>query len=230
MVERLAQPQQIAFAGKLNTQFLADQAPAAVATHEISGADVLGGAIAGFHACGDAFGVLPQREELAAEPHRDRGNRIGDGFQQRLERVLRDELIRLERQRPIIHCPRIDLCLRNRRIGQIQERRLVERENDVDVHGAIGTQSGVADFARESHTAIDFHSARIDALHLRQKCRARLLLDESASHPALAEVDGERQPGRSGAHNQNIAIHCASSVGRVVISPITSEATRRSVR
>ena len=72
--------------------------------------------------------VLRERHELAAVAHRDARQRFGDRFQQRLERVLRDELIGLERQRAVVASRRSAPCAsRDRRIRQMQQRRLDHR-------------------------------------------------------------------------------------------------------
>ena len=91
----------------------------------------------------------------------------------------------------------------------MQERRLVERKHDIDIHRAIGAQACGADLLHQPHAAVDFHGARVDALHFRQECRLCYLLDQDAAHAALAEIDRERQPGGPGADDQNIAIHRA---------------------
>ena len=90
---------------------------------------------------GDAGRVLLERQELAAEAHIDRRDRLGDRFQQRLERVLRDQLIGLERHRAVIGRAHILLRLFDRRIVQMQQRRLIERQHDIDVHRHVGPQA-----------------------------------------------------------------------------------------
>ena len=72
---------------------------------------------------------------------------------------------------------------------------------------SIGTsrrQPGGADFLGEPHAPVDFHGARVAALHLRQELRRVLLLDQHAAHAAPAEIDGERQPDRAGADDENL--------------------------
>ena len=88
----------------------------------------------------------------------------------------------------------------------MQQRRLGQLEDDVDVHRAIEPQAGGADFVGEPHAAVDFHGTRIDALHLRQKRRPLLLLDQRAAHAAPGEIDGEREAGRAGADDENIVV------------------------
>ena len=88
----------------------------------------------------------------------------------------------------------------------MQQRRLVQRAHDVHVHRHVRRQAGGAHFRREAHAAEDLHGARVAALHLRQELRLGLALDERAAHAALAEVDGEREPDRPGADDQNFGI------------------------
>ena len=40
-----------------------------------------------------------------------------------------------------------------------------------------------------------------------QQLRRALLLDQRAAHAAPAEVDGERQPDRAGADDENLGVH-----------------------
>ena len=96
-VERLAQPQQSALAAQRDAELLAHGARAAIAADEVGGAELENPAI-GAHVRGDAGPILLERQEIAAVAHAHAWQRLGHGFQQRLEGVLRDQLIRLERQ------------------------------------------------------------------------------------------------------------------------------------
>ena len=40
---------------------------------------------------------------------------------------------------------------------------------------------------------------------------ALLLLDQRAAHAAPAEIDGEREPGRAGADDENVTVQIGSS-------------------
>ena len=153
--------------------------------------------------------VLRERKELAAVAHRHARQRLGHRFEQRLERVLRDELIGLERQRAVMVRRDLFLGLRDRRIGQVQQRRLDQRHDDVHVHRHARRQPGGADFVRQPQPPVDFHGARVAALHLRPHVRRAFLLDQRAAHAAAAEIDGERQPDRAGADDENIRLRGA---------------------
>jgi len=59
---------------------------------------------------------------------------------------------------------------------------------------------------RDPHATIDFHAARIAALHFRQQLRAFLLLNQHATDAALAEVDRERQARRPAADDEDVGI------------------------
>ena len=77
------------------------------------------------------------------------------------------------------------------------------------MYTSIGTSAGrpaARTFRREPHAAEDLHGARVAALHLRQELRRGLALDQRAAHAALAEVDGEHQPHRSRADDQDFGI------------------------
>jgi hypothetical protein len=126
-----------------------------------------------------------------------------------LERVLRDELVGLERQAGV--GARVDLParLRHRRIRMVQERRRVHRPDDVDVHRHFGAEPGHAHFRREAHAAEDLHGAGVAPLHLRQELRCGLALDERAAHAFLAEVDREDQANRPRADDENLGVEQA---------------------
>ena len=90
----------------------------------------------------------------------------------------------------------------------MQQRRLDQiGEHDEHVHRHVGRQADGADAVGQPHAPIDFHGARVGALHLRQEQRRFLLLDERAAHAAHAEIDGEREPGRTGAGNDDLCVH-----------------------
>ena len=59
-VQRLAQRQQIAFAGKLYTELLAHRARTAVAANQIRAADFLATAVGGPYARRNTVAILPQ--------------------------------------------------------------------------------------------------------------------------------------------------------------------------
>ena len=204
--ERLAELQEVAFAAQLDAEFLAHRAGAAVAADEIGGAEARCAAVPIPHCRGDAFPVLFKGQELAAVAHGHARQRLGDGFQERLERVLRDELIRLERQRAVVAMVDLGPRLRHRRIRQVQERRLVHGEHDEDVHGDAAVEPGRADLLGKAHAPIDLHGAGVAALHLGQELGRLLLLDEGAADALEAERDGERQPDRPCPDDQNLRV------------------------
>ncbi len=88
----------------------------------------------------------------------------------------------------------------------MQQRRLQDRGDDEHVHRAFRRQAGGADAVGEPHAAEDFHGPGVAALHLGQELRRLLLLDERAAHAAHAEIDGEGEPHRPRADDQNVRI------------------------
>ncbi len=88
----------------------------------------------------------------------------------------------------------------------MEQRRFQDRGDDEHVHRAFRRQAGGADAVGKSHAAEDFHGPRVAALHLGQELRRLLLLDERAAHAAHAEIDGEGEPDRPGADDQNVRI------------------------
>ena len=181
------------------------EARAAVAADEILRAE-LSGAVRGFDLRPHAAGILCERDELASIPDVHTWQGLGHRLEQRLKRVLRDQLVGLERHRAI--CTGCDFRLRllDRRVGQMQQRRLDERGDDEHVHGHVARKSGVADFLRDADAAIDFHGAGVAPLHLGQKLRRVFLLEQNAAHAAPAQVDGERQTHGAGADDENLRI------------------------
>ncbi len=180
-VQRLAQLAQV-LALHRDAELLADHAVSAIAAHEV---------LRPYFTAGN-FCRNPQR--------------LGLLLQQRLERVLRDELIGLEGHRAVHAGVDRPLRLGDRRILMTHQRRLVERSDDVDVHRHIGAQARGAHLVRETHTAVDLHGARVAALHLRQELRRVLALDERAAHASLSEIDGEREADRTGADDEHFCV------------------------
>ena len=118
--QRLAQLQQIAFAGKGNAELLAHRTGTAVATDEVGRANFFYFSPGAAQARGDALAVLPQAEKFPTEPHPHARNGLGNRLQQRLERVLRDQLIGLERQHAVVIGAGLRARLLNRRIRKVQ--------------------------------------------------------------------------------------------------------------
>ena len=124
--QRLAQREQ-RLAAQLDAETGAHRAVAAVAADEIVGAQQALLAVGGPDAGGHALVVLVEVEELLPEAHRDAGRALGDAAQQRLERVLRDQLVGLQRQRAVVGLADAGLELVDRRIAVVHERRPDER-------------------------------------------------------------------------------------------------------
>ena len=71
--------------------------------------------------------ILRELFQRAAEADVTLGNSSATRLEQRLERVLRDELIGLERQRAVAACGDLWPSPRHRRIGMVEQRRLDQR-------------------------------------------------------------------------------------------------------
>src|SRR6266850_718880 len=206
-IQRLAQLEQVVLAAQLDAELLAHGARAAVAAHHIRRADRAARAVRVLHARGDPGLVLGKRLEPATVAYLHRGQPLGDRFQQRLQRVLRDELVRFQRHAPVAAGADLGARPLHRRVGKMQERRLNQREDDEHVHRDVLAQAGGADLVRDSHAPEDFHGARIASLHLRQELRRFLLLDQRAAHAAPAEIDGERKADRTAADDEYLLVH-----------------------
>ena len=209
IVQRLAQLQHPVFvAGELDAKRFPHHTRTAVAADEIGRSDFRGFAGEVLHRRRHAVGVLAERDEFMAVAHGDARQRLRHRFQERLERVLRDQLVWLERQRAIVGRRDLRLERRHRRILLVQQRRLDDvPQHDENVHRYVGRKPHRADAIRQPHAPVDLHRARIGALHLRQEQRRFLLLDQNAADAAHAEVDREGQTRRAGAGDENLGFH-----------------------
>src|SRR5207247_421982 len=96
------EPEQVTFAAQLDPQLLADRTRAAVAAYDEFGADVPGAALGIAHGGRRAVGVLRQAQELVSVPDVHRRQLLRYGFEEGLQRVLGDELIRFPRHRAVV--------------------------------------------------------------------------------------------------------------------------------
>src|SRR6185369_17951475 len=94
-VERLPQLQQVGVTAELDAELAPHSAAAAIATDEIMPGE-LRYRTAGLHFRTHTGGILRKGDKLAAILHVDRRQSFRNGFEQWLQRVLRDQLIRLK--------------------------------------------------------------------------------------------------------------------------------------
>ena len=206
VIERLPQLEKVAVALQGDAELPPHDARPAVAADEVLGLD-LGRLVPAFDRCRDRARILRERKKLAAVADLHRREFFHDRLQQRLERVLRNELIGLERLAAVV--ARRDQRFRfgDRRIGKMQKRRLDQRQHDEHVHRTMARQAGLANAIHNSDAPVDLHRAGIAALHLGQELRRVFLLDDRASHAAASEIDGKRQARGTGADDENLGIH-----------------------
>ena len=201
-----------ALAFEPDAELLAHRARATVAADEISGAHRLVAGEISRH----AIRILCEGQQFMAEAHGNVRHLLGDRLQQWLERVLRDDLIGLERQGAIVARARLGLAGGDRRIGQMQDRRIDKAGDDEDVHRHVAEAAGRADFLGQPHAAEELHGARVAALHLGPLPAGVIALDEDALHAALREVDREGQADRTRPDDQHIGVeylvHCFVSL------------------
>jgi hypothetical protein len=88
----------------------------------------------------------------------------------------------------------------------MQQRRINQGRDDEYVHRAIARKSGVANFGRNAHPAIDLHGTGVAPLHFRKKLRGILLFKQRATHASPTQVNGERQTHGAGADDDNLCI------------------------
>ena len=156
---------------------------------------------------GHAVRLLGEGHEFMAELHRDVRDRLRHRLEQRLERVLRDDLIGLERQRAVRGGVAPGLGLRHRGMRHLEQRRPHQVEQQIGVHRPVRRIAGGADRLGNAEAAENLHRPRIAALHLRVAERRVVLLDQRAADAALAEIDGERQSDRPGPDDEHLRIH-----------------------
>ena len=92
---------------------------------------------------------------------------------------------------------------------------------------SIGTSRGKPasrNFLRDAEPAVDLHGAGVAPLHLGQKLRRVLLLEQDAAHAAAAKIDGEREPDRAGADNDDLRVQLG--IPRPVENPRLSSTER----
>jgi hypothetical protein len=88
----------------------------------------------------------------------------------------------------------------------MQQRWLNQGRDDEYVHWAIARKSGVANFGRNAHPAINLHGAGVAPFHLREKLRGILLFKQRATHASPTQVNGKRQTHGAGADDENLSI------------------------
>ncbi len=127
--------------------------------------------------------------------------------QDRLEKNLVDAVRRL-RRRPVA----IGAIGRRETVlpgGNMDSRQFLpgERSAVADVVRIICRQSGVTDFRGHAEPPEDFHGAGGNMVALRlRRCGGAAGLHHSHVDAPPREVDREREPDRSGAHDQNIGV------------------------
>ncbi len=203
-IERLAQLEQVAFATQFDPELLAHRARAAVAADQIVGAQRFSLSARSLHLHRDASLVLIERQELVSVAQRDTWQRLDLLFEQRFERVLRNQLIGLERLRAVIM--RLDRRPRlvDRGVMLAQQRGFIHRQDNKDIHRDVRAQARGADLVRNSKAAEDLHGAGVAALHLGQELRRFLLLDQNAANAAPAEIVRQSEADRTGADDENL--------------------------
>ena len=189
---------------QLDAGLLAHRAGAAVAADEIAAAQLLAraGSGAGLHR--HALVVLDEILQPAAVAHGDVGRRLRHLLQERLQLVLRHQLIRLQQAGAVRTLGDLLAALRHRGIFQHRDRRIAEPGGQEHVHRVVGRITQRPHPIGDADAAIELHGARVRAVHLRIGQRGRAALDQQAAHAAPAKVDGQRQADRPGAGNDHV--------------------------
>ena len=142
---------------QLHAQLLANARTAAVAPDHVAAAQ----SFRPVPRDGHPIVVLHEIRQLEPIAYRDVRRRLGDFLQQRLQLVLRHELIRL--QQPIAVRRRRDLfpSFRDRRIFQRCNRRFAQLPCQEHIHRIIRRVSQCAHTVRYADATVEFHGARV---------------------------------------------------------------------
>ena len=187
-----------------DAELLADSAGPAVAACEVAAAQRPLVAVDGAGVNRHAALVLVEVDQFAAVAHGDIGRPLGHFLQQRLELVLRDQLIRLEQPGAVGQLGDLLATLRHGRVFQDRDRRIAEAGGQKHIHRVVGWIAQCAHPIDDADAAIELHRACIRAVHLRPRQGGRVTLHEQAPDAAPAEIDGERQPDRTGTRDDHV--------------------------
>ena len=148
--------------------------------------------------------VLVEVDQFAAVAHGDIGRPLGHFLEQRLELVLRYQLIRLEQPGSVGQLGDLLATLCHGWVFQDRDRRIAEAGGQKHIHRIVGWIAQRTHPIDDADAAIELHRARIRAVHLRPRQGGRVTLHEQAPDAAPAEVDGERQPDRTGTRDDHV--------------------------
>ena len=218
-IQSLIEAREISFSPQRNPELLADGAGASVAPDEEPRPDLARLACRIGHPRHHRVGLFAQREEFTAVPERHRGESLRFRLEQRLNRVLRDELIWLARHRAVVARRDLRLGLGHRRVRQPQQRRFVHRHRDVDVHRDLAVEPRGAHLRRDPHPPEDLHRPRVAAFHLGEELGRGFPLDQHGADAAAAEIDRKRQPHWTRSDDENVRVHVQQSPNRRRAAP-----------
>ena len=202
--DHLHQVADAALALELDAELLAHPAGAAVAAHQIAGRAASRAAVKGARRHRHALGVLHEVHQLAAVADGDVGRRLRHLLQERLELVLRHQLIGFEQEAAVRALGDLLAALGHRGVFQHRDRRIAEPGGQKYVHRVLGRIAQRPHPIGDADAAVELHGARVRAVHLRIG-RVVGLRSISGAHAAPAEIDGECQADRTGANNDNIS-------------------------
>ena len=194
-----------AFADIAVAQRLARRARAAVGAHRVGGAQC-GAAAVMLGVDLDAGAGVAHRGHAPARPDRHRGAGGGFGPQHALDEHLRDAVRQLGRapragQRPdhLARRPR-------RRQAEAGELMLGVAGEIGDVGRVVRRQALGAHLLGKAEPAVVLHGAGLGGVGRREPRRRGLLLQQNDRNVAAAELDGEHQPARPAADNDDGAV------------------------
>jgi hypothetical protein len=141
--------------------------------------------------------------------------------EQRLKRVLGDELVRLRRQGTVVALRHHLLHLGHRRVSVVDEWRVAQIAiADEDVHRHVVVEPSRPNPIGEAEPAVVLHRPRVAPLHLRQLARSRSFVDHAAVHAQLVELEGKGQPHRTTTDDEDVDVvsaHRYAPVAEVLV-------------
>ena len=210
--EHLAQLRDATASLQRDVELLADRAGAAVAAHEVARTEGSRAAVGCAQAHANTVCRLFERIRGEAKQTLHTGAPCHRFSQDRLEAVLRDDLIGFQRQRAV--GARVDQSaqvLDGRVLEQCQWR-VAQIRDDGDIHRTVRPLPARPDRVRHAEPTVDLHRACVAAFHLGPRSRRKLALDERGADPMARQLERQGQAHRSRADDTDfeLGVHVSS--------------------
>src|ERR1700747_1065939 len=172
-IKSLTKSSQVGFTSEPYAKLFPHKTGSAVAADQIGGCYFRGPSVQRSNGRYDTRSFLFKLHELGAIPNIHPRNSLSGTLENRLQRVLRYELVGLERRRAVIDLAYLLPRHIDRWVFQMQQRRPSHCQDDIHIHDRAGGKSRRAKFIGQTYATEHLHRARIAAPHLRQTLRLR---------------------------------------------------------